>query len=119
MTNHESIKLVMGFSLTVVTGIVFYIYKPIISLKVGAENYYLILAYAAVIPPFVLNKTYDAIIKKMQDVAQKKLALDIDENDKALDDESAEFKEMIKNHKNGTKEKIRKIKEIQESRKTL
>ncbi|WP_407207245.1 hypothetical protein [Citrobacter portucalensis] len=119
MTNHESIKLALGFTLTVVTGIVFYICKPTISSITGAENYYLILAYAAVIPPFVLNKSYDAVIKKLQDTAQKKLALGIDENDEALSDESVEFKEMIKSHKNGTKEKIRKIKEIQESRKTL
>ena len=119
MTNHESIKLILGFSLTVITGFVFFKCKELIVSNFGVENFYLILAYSAVTPPFLLNKLYDLTIKKAQKREKKKLALSIDENDEVMESEGVDIKQLIKNKKNETKEKLDKFKEIELSKKTL
>lgn len=109
----------LGFSLTVVTGVVFYKCKTFLTASVGAENFYLLLAYSAVIPPFLLNKIYDLIVKKAQNRTQKRLAQDIDENDETMNNESNDIKDLIKNKKNDTRDKIERFKEIELSKRTL
>lgn len=117
MTNHEAIKIILGFSLTLVTGFVFYNFKQNITTTFGAENYYLALSYAAVVPPIVMNKIYDRIVNCYYERKQTHLAKEIDTE--KIREEHYDIKEQINLKRNDNEKKIKEFKEIEISRKTL
>lgn len=117
MTNHESIKIMLGFTLTLTTGLLFYKCKDYISSTFGDANYYLALSYFSVIPPAILNKVYDLTTKHMYEKKQRELVNDIDED--TLSGEGEDLKLLVKNKKDNKKEKLLKFKEIEASKKTL
>lgn len=119
MTNHETIKIFLGMTLTLASAFIFYKYKAALTEEFGPDSYYLLLAYAAIVPPYFLNKIYDFAFKLKYDRDQKALANEIDKSDAAFLQESKEIKEALESKNNKTQQKINKFKQIEQSKKTL